>query len=490
MHRYEGSCVYIWAVYLIKSLFGIRGKFMKKRMIMLVMASVLTVTPAMNVAATTKKEAQAQKKAAQESLDAVNSNIENIEENREAVEEEIVEIDAQLVDLLLTVDLISGDIELKQSAIDDAQAEYDEAKGKEEQQYESMKRRIKFMYEKGDKKYVEMFLQSQSLAELVNKTDYVELLYEYDREMLLTYQHTKEQEAQLKEKLENEKEELVEMQNEYIDESKELQNLIDEKKSTLDNFDEQLSAAKKKANEYEVQIKQQTAVLKQIEADEARKKAEEEARKKAEAEAKKKAEAEAKKKAEEEAKKKSEEDKKKLEEESEQKNTEEQENKDQENKEKAETAENSDNKDQDTDNKESSESQEKKSEESSSQKPTGASPGNAAKGQEIANFACNYVGNPYVAGGTSLTEGADCSGFTSAVFSKFGYSLPRSSYSQSTVGREVSYSEAQPGDIIYYGGHVGIYIGGGKIVHASTPASGIKISNALYRSIVTVRRIV
>ena len=511
MYRFEGSCADICAVHLLNQLFVgsikqimkrkrhkdsvsfgeascpmIRGKFMKKRMIMLVMASVLTVTPAMNVAATTKNEAQAQKKAAQEGLDAVNSNIENIEENREAVEEEIVEIDAQLVDLLLTVDLISGDIELKQSAIDDAQAEYEEAKGKEEQQYESMKRRIKFMYEKGDKKYVEMFLQSQSLAELVNKTDYVELLYEYDREMLLTYQHTKEQEAQLKEKLENEKEELVEMQNEYIDESKELQKLIDEKKSSLENFDDQLNAAKKKANEYEVQIKQQTAVLKQIEADEARKKAEEEARKKAEAEAKKKAEAEARKKAEDEAKKKSEEDKKKQEEEPAQKNTEEQENKEQESKEQ----ESSNNKDQDEGNKESPESQEKKSDDSSSQKPTGASPGNAAKGQEIANFACNYVGNPYVAGGTSLTEGADCSGFTYAVFSNFGYSLPRSSYSQSTVGREVSYSEAQPGDIIYYGGHVGIYIGGGKIVHASTPASGIKISNALYRSIVTVRRIV
>jgi cell wall-associated NlpC family hydrolase len=463
---------------------------MKKRVMMLLMASVLTVTPAMSVAADTKKEAQAQKKAAQEGLDAVNSNIENIEENREAVEEEIVEIDAQLVDLLLTVDLISGDIDLKQSAIDDAQAEYDEAKSKEEQQYESMKRRIKFMYEKGDKKYVEMFLQSQSLAEIVNKTDYVELLYEYDREMLLNYQHTKDQEAQIKERLENEKEELVEMQNEYLQESEELQSLIDEKKSTLENFDEQLSAAQKKANEYEVEIKQQTAVLKQIEADEARKKAEEEARKKAEAEAKKKAEAEAKQKAEED-KKKSEEEKKKKEEETEQNKAEEQENREQEAKEQEpeQSNENNDQEDQDSGNKETSEAQEKKSEESTP-KSTGASPGNAAKGQEIASYACKFVGNPYVAGGTSLTEGADCSGFTSAVYANFGYSLPRSSYSQSTYGREVSYSEAQPGDIIYYGGHVGIYIGGGQIVHASTPATGIKISNALYRSIVTVRRIV
>ena len=95
-----------------------------------------------------------------------------------------------------------------------------------------------------------------------------------------------------------------------------------------------------------------------------------------------------------------------------------------------------------------------------------------------------------MAGGTSLTKGADCSGFVMAVYQAFGYSLPRSSYAQSGAGRAVSYSEAQPGDIIYYGGHVGIYIGNGQIVHASTERTGIKITAATYRSIVSVRRIV
>ena len=168
---------------------------MRKRGILLFMALILAATPTVNVMAVTKNEAQEQKKAAQRGLDAVNNNISNIEENKEAVEEEIVEIDAQLVDLLLTVDLISDDISSKQSAIDEAQAEYETAKGLEEEQYESMKRRIKFMYEKGDKKYIEMFLQSESIADIVNKSDYVELLYEYDRQMLLNYQQTKEEEA-------------------------------------------------------------------------------------------------------------------------------------------------------------------------------------------------------------------------------------------------------------------------------------------------------
>ena len=95
-----------------------------------------------------------------------------------------------------------------------------------------------------------------------------------------------------------------------------------------------------------------------------------------------------------------------------------------------------------------------------------------------------------MAGGTSLTNGADCSGFVMSVYQHFGISLPRSSYSQSTVGKGVSYSEAQPGDVIYYGGHVGIYIGNGQIVHASTERTGIKITSATYRSIITVRRII
>ena len=99
------------------------------------------------------------------------------------------------------------------------------------------------------------------------------------------------------------------------------------------------------------------------------------------------------------------------------------------------------------------------------------------------------MGNPYVAGGTSLTNGADCSGFTYRVYQDWGYNISRTSYSQRSDGRAVNYSEAQPGDLICYEGHVALYIGGGKIVHASTQKTGIKVSNANYRPIVAVRRI-
>jgi len=114
----------------------------------------------------------------------------------------------------------------------------------------------------------------------------------------------------------------------------------------------------------------------------------------------------------------------------------------------------------------------------------------SASGKEIASYACKFVGNPYVSGGTSLTSGADCSGFTQAVYRAFGYSIPRTSTAQRSAGRGVTYAEAQPGDIICYAGHVAIYLGGGRIVHASTPATGIKYGTATYREILAVRRIV
>lgn len=112
-----------------------------------------------------------------------------------------------------------------------------------------------------------------------------------------------------------------------------------------------------------------------------------------------------------------------------------------------------------------------------------------AQRQAVVDYACQFIGNPYVWGGTSLTNGADCSGFVQSVYAHFGVSLPRTSSAQRSAGYEVSYSEVQPGDIICYNGHVGIYVGDGQIVNAQDPAHGIGISSATYTSILTVRRI-
>ena len=115
---------------------------------------------------------------------------------------------------------------------------------------------------------------------------------------------------------------------------------------------------------------------------------------------------------------------------------------------------------------------------------SGSSSSYSGSGSSVVDYATQFVGNPYVWGGTSLTNGADCSGFVQSVYANFGVSLPRTSYEQQNAGTEVSYADAQPGDLICYGGHVAIYMGNGQIVHASNSRDGIKISNdATYRTI-------
>jgi cell wall-associated NlpC family hydrolase len=110
-------------------------------------------------------------------------------------------------------------------------------------------------------------------------------------------------------------------------------------------------------------------------------------------------------------------------------------------------------------------------------------------GSDVVDYACQFVGNPYVFGGTSLTKGCDCSYFVKACYGNFGITLPRTSYQQRSVGQAVSYSNAQAGDIICYAGHVAIYMGDGKIVHAANAKQGICYGTATYRTIIAVRRV-
>ncbi len=394
-----------------------------------------------------KQEAQNKKKEAEGKLSSVNKDIENISEEQEAVEAEIEELDAQLVDLILSVSILESDIRDKEQAIEQTKVELEQAKEQVSEQEKAMARRIKFMYERGSATYLELFLESKSMAEAVNKSEYSEKLYRYDRLMLERYRLAREEVENKEKQLEDELAELEEIKDDLNDQKEELDALIAEKQETADNFADQLSRAKTKANEYKNQISQQSDNLKKLSQAEAEKVAEE-ARKKAEEEAKKKAEAAAKKKAEEEAGKSSGNDQ-------------------------GEDGQSSDG---------------GGSEPESRPSGTNVQASGSGTGTDIANYALQFVGCPYVAGGTSLTNGCDCSGFTQGVYSHFGIRIPRSSYAQSAGGTEVSYDSAQAGDIIYYGGHVGIYIGNNLIVHASTAATGIKISSAFYRSIITVRR--
>ena len=119
-----------------------------------------------------------------------------------------------------------------------------------------------------------------------------------------------------------------------------------------------------------------------------------------------------------------------------------------------------------------------------------SSSSSSSLGQQIADFAVQYVGYPYVYGGNSLTNGTDCSGFVKGVYAAFGINLPRTSAEQRSVGYAVSLSEIQPGDIVCYSGHVGIYAGNNTLIHASNEKTGITLTSPVtYRSVLAVRRI-
>ena len=388
-----------------------------------------------------KKDADAKKKQEQQNYQNASGKVSSIQSDVDAISDEIDEIDESLVETIASVEIIRDEVSQKEDQIKTTTEELQKAQETEQEQYAAMKLRVKFMYEKGDSTYLQLLLESQNFGEMVNKGEYVEKLYDYDRKLLEEYIAARQAVEALKNQLEDEKAELEAQQHELEEEQKSLEEILTEKKATYDNYEVQLAQAKQEAAVYKANIKKQNDEIKRLEAASAAKQSEIDAAKQAEEEARRAQELALQKQAKSSG---------------------------------------------------TGEGQESSSSGSSSASYASASSysGSGSKGQQIANYACQFIGNPYVPGGTSLTEGADCSGFVWRVYKDFGYSVPRTSYSLRSYGTGVSYSEAQPGDVVCYAGHVGIYIGNGQIVHASTQRTGIKITTATYKEILSVRRIV
>ena len=410
-----------------------------------------------------------EKEKNEEKLDEINGKLEDLAALSEETRDELDEANDALVSLLAEIEVLEDQIDDKEIEIEVATDAYNEALDKATAQYEAMKIRIRYLYETGNTDILEIYASTGSFSEAVTKADYVEDLYSYDRKMLLEYQDTVEEVIQLKSDLEAEMDELLLLNDQYEEEKQYTEGVVEELKSLSDTYMVELSAAKNQAAKYAAIIKRQNKEITDLEKEKERKRKEEEARKEKE------------RKALEEAKKK----------------------------EKAASANKAEDNAKDTDetgtdetgteeSKGQQEADEVREEGNATNDESGAkydvssiyNASGSDTGKSIAAYACKFIGNPYVPGGTSLTKGADCSGFVYSVYKDFGYSVPRTSYSLKNAGKEVSYSEAEPGDVICYPGHVAIYLGNGMIVHASTQKTGIKISNAQYRGILCVRRLI
>ena len=455
---------------------------MKKRIVCLMLAVMMMGTQVATVSASREEELREEQACTSAQLDATYSQIDQLYAAKEQLQNEIAALDANLVNVMVSIQTLEGDISNKQADIEQTQSDLQKAQNAKDKQYEAMKQRIQYLYEKGgNDAWFQMMVNAENLSELLTKAEYTQKMYDYDRQSLEKYANTIDQVTQLGNKYQQEKAELEGMKQEYEAESVNLQAAIDERRAVSADCDNEIAYAQQMANEYAALIEQQQAEIERLEAE--RIAAEEEARRQAELAA-----------AEEAARQEAEaEDETVYDEEGNEVDAEDA-------LENGETLYDEEGNEIDPDSVTDEEESDGDVEydeygnvidSDNTVDPEEYQSSGSGSGSSVVDFATQFVGNPYVWGGTSLTDGADCSGFVQSVYANFGVSLPRTSYEQQNAGTEVSYADAQPGDLICYGGHVAIYMGDGKIVHASNAKDGIKISNdATYRTILSVRRLV
>ena len=403
----------------------------------LTFALTLFCPNASNVAsATSIDELQKQIKQHQEELNKANKKAAQLQDKQNLIDEMIDDMNAEIVNTMTCialkedeiqekeVDIAAKEYEIyeKQEAVNQKENEYYYAKAQEEQQKLDMEIRARKIYETGNTSFINMLLQGFGLGSLLNRLDYAEQVYTYDRNKLADYEQARKLTMELWNQLEKEKKQLQEEKATLQSEKQDLESAkkeLDAQKAELDkslaklmkesaSFEAEIKKARQEANVAKTLIKQEEQELKKIQ---------------------------------------------------------------------------------------SQAMQGKTAAANATYTDTGYTSivDNATGselGKKVAKYALQFLGNRYVLGGTSLTGGTDCSGFTMRAYKDFGYSISRTSTTQRKDGVGVSYADAQPGDIICYTGHVGLYIGGGKIVHAASSKQGIIVGNATYREILAVRRII
>lgn len=421
----------------------------RKRLISAVLASCLLVglTGTGNIKMAFASSAKEIQDKAKDDLNKTNQKIDEIKNEQGEVEDELDVASAKLDTLLSKQKKLQSQIEDTQKQVDQANKDLDAAQKKEDEEYNSMKLRIQFMYENSaDNSIWSAIIESNGITDMLNRIEYVTSMYKSDRELLTKYQNAVKEVQDLTEALNNKMEELLALQADYEDQQAEVETLIAALNEKKETYATQLAQAQQQADEFQKTIEEQGRIIQQQEAEAARKAREEELRRLAAA-----AKAAADKKAAEEAAKKAA---------------------------------------QETSSYEGGGTGE--SGKSADVADSGQDPefSGSVSGEELVAYATQFVGNPYKWGGNSLTNGCDCSGFVHLVYAHFGYNLPRYSQSFKTVGKAVSYDNIKAGDIIVYPGHVAIAMGNGRIVEAQSTSAGITSSRSVNcHTILAIRRV-
>lgn len=442
---------------------GINGNRGRQRKAILILAVlVLAVQAPLPGRASPVTRAEQERRRAEEEKSRAESEAQQLEEKLGQSRQKEQALEEELVRLLALKDILESDMEELKTQIQEADRDYRQAEEKRQRQYDILKKRIQFLYEEGDITYLDILLKAKNIGDVVSQTEYFRQLYEYDQEIIQRYEKLKQEAAGKKELLEEKQSQLEVMEEENESQQKELEGFIAARQKESSGFALELEAAQARAAQAAGEVIRKTEeirILRARQEEERIRQEKERIRQEQESAGQESGAAGREPGA-------------------------------------AGQEQGAAGREPGGAGREPGGAGQESGSAGTAQDSAGTAGGRSVKsiggtefGRNVADYALQFIGNPYVYGGTSLTGGTDCSGYTQSVYRHFGVSIPRTSGEQAGFGREIPYEDMEPGDLVCYSGHVAMYIGGGRIVHASSRKEGIKVSNdPAYRTIVSIRR--